>query len=531
MEKALDIESPVQLCDKYYFEFPSNHERSLGIALLKDYVKGKPANHVPFDHEIPALAPLVWQAEDELAAYDDAMTILQRKHADLWVLKEQARGMIRPSIRTLPPELLLRIFTMCRSVRDFLQPTCHTTLTLSHVCVRWRAITFSESILWSNIRIQFRIRDNKAIARQIRSFTKLCLSAFTSIPLATTMVIATKMTIVKHSSRWRDVTLNLQEGDTIDLPDALPFLESLSVRKAERADVEDAPSLVGSPIFTPRLVRLHSNGIEAPFLTRLDTRSLVRLSTTVRDSMVILNVLRDSPALQVVSLLRPVDNFGVDDALTPRDVVYSPLHTLEMYYNTQSRMLQRLSLPSLTSLEVSAWSSNTSHDPSAFIAFLQQSRPPLSKLTIRDLVFTSEDFARILRLLPSISTLCIRAVTAQLSENLTIPPGNPPYKDILLPNLTTLSIHALKPFDDKAALAMVRSRLSRAERAGAKRLGHFFLRCYEHHLDKDVYNALDRLDIYGELDVEIDLWDETASEASGSDSDSDSEDSDDSGEN
>ncbi|KAI3599063.1 hypothetical protein WG66_004070 [Moniliophthora roreri] len=561
MEKALDIESPVQLCDKYYFEFPSNHERSLGIALLKDYVKEKPANHVPFDHEIPVLAPLLRQAEDELAAYDDAMEILRRKRDDLYILKERARGMIRPSIRRLPPELLLRIFTMCESsmlgAHNPLQPICHTILTLSHVCAHWRATTSSKSTLWSNIYIRFKVRDDKAIARRIHSFTKFCLEKSKTrplniyfdtpsepdgyrdeyddwIPYSHKLHRRTLREVVKHGSRWRDITLNLQD-DTIDLPDALPFLESLNVRMDKRTNFEDRADTPSGPIFTPCLRHLQTHNIETSVLTRLDTRSLVRFSTNIRDSVFILKVLRDSPTLREVTLFMPIDAF--DGTPTPGNVVHSQLQCLKTFYSPRSSgIFQHLSLPSLTFLDVSCERPNLGNDGSALLAFLQRSRPPLSKLTIRDFSFTPEDWTHILKLLPSVTELRFhdfsgsleQTITTQLLEPLTISASSSTSGDILLPNLTALGINVFKPFDGKVVLDMVRSRLSRAERAGAKRLEYLFLDCYEHHLGHHAYDVLYQLGVDGELDVYADLIPETSSETC--DSDSDSDDSDDSSE-
>ncbi|ESK85952.1 hypothetical protein Moror_9492 [Moniliophthora roreri MCA 2997] len=516
------------------------------ISIIERHVKDKPANHVYSDHETPILKPLLQQVEDELNSCERE----GEEKSTLWALREQSHGMIKPSIRRLPTELLFLIFNMCKTRQffkstlldddgeyDTILPSCTTVLLISHVCSRWRAITFSSPTLWSNIQICFTRSHNQDDARRIHEFTEFCLGKsqlqplyihfdtpdFFSeddddeeeqrVPFPSGLHHQALAKVLKHSHRWKDVTLNIQDGDIIDFPGSLPLVESLRIRWAEREDVgEYSHDEVDCRwICAPRLRRLELAGDEEHVVLRFHTRNLVRLSTSERRIDYVLNILKDCPAL--VDFCMSECLYLPAPAPAPEHVTYH-LRSLEMQYSTSTRTIfPFISLPSLTTFKICGFGSETDGDHSALLQFLQRSRPPLLRLQINSISLTSEELASVLSLFPSISRLELRDCASSESDRRlvtntlflrltrtctgsanTLAPEAGDGGDTLplLPNLDHLTLDIIHgPVDGKLLVDMVQSRAVGGD--GMKQLQFFSLKCLRQCVDNRSCKRLSKL--------------------------------------
>ncbi|KAJ7824451.1 hypothetical protein B0H14DRAFT_2186756, partial [Mycena olivaceomarginata] len=129
---------------------------------------------------------------------------------------DSCRGLLAP-VRRLPPELLVKIFALCRATTPVLPPNFYSKLlsrlvhqhllTISQVCARWRDLTLGTPTLWDTITLHEELwsgdRDrvekvlaflNLALERGGRSLLKLEASG--NIPELALRLLAT------HSERW-----------------------------------------------------------------------------------------------------------------------------------------------------------------------------------------------------------------------------------------------------------------------------------------------------------------------------------------
>uniref|UniRef100_A0A0W0F2F5 Uncharacterized protein n=1 Tax=Moniliophthora roreri TaxID=221103 RepID=A0A0W0F2F5_MONRR len=520
------LENSLDFCCQYCSSALPTKPNSL-ISRIIEYIQQKPVNYVAPDHEIPIAEALTREAEDELSACHVVLDglrspcrRLERRRAALWTLKQRLHGMVRPSIRWLPPELLLRVFLMCENPElgaEAAQPTAETVLLLSHVCSGWRGLAFSQSILWTNIRICF--GDRGHATDRIHAFTKFCLEKSRTRPLNIFFDTHRRsfltppppphhpllFEVLKHSARWRDVTLNIQGTDVVPLPDALPVLESLRIRRPMISILATSRQELVSgthSISTPSLRQLETRvGVEghSRILTRLDTRNLVRLSTSESHIGIILDVMRTTPALLELSLLSLL--YLPRGTPIPNYMVTSHLHSLNMQYIAASGVFfEHVTLPSLMSLQISRPTSDRDDVLSILIQFIQRSRPPLAVLIIEDVSFITEGLFNVMNLLPSVSTLRLcdsatghpdrQVINRTMIRGLTISPGSP--EAILLPNLANIELYAtFSTFNDVELLEMVRSR--RVGMAGVKRIQSFKLQCRRRDLSDRTREQLESL--------------------------------------
>ncbi|KAK7043082.1 hypothetical protein VNI00_008436 [Paramarasmius palmivorus] len=524
----IHVESPIELCLQCHSTLRTNLDPTITF----------PPNHIPFDHEMPAFKHLFRQVDEELTSCDTALGRLrdivqevELKRERMWAMKEQLHGMITPSIRWLPSELLLHIFSMCESpwpIEDFADhayPNCYAVLQLSHVCSRWRSLAISDPSLWSNIRVAFYVDDDKPTARCIRAFTKLCLERSQTKPLSVyfdtpgdfawyrndddkRIYYPRKLhhrvltEVVKHIARWKHAMLHLQVGDTIEFPDTLPIIETLQISRAERHDTDLEDLLSASrTISTPLLNRLETWRAGRQVLLSFDTYGLVRLSTHSSHVHVILQVLKDATKLSELHLrggssVAPIGR----PILRQMPVITSHVRTLvivddpEVIHAKQMMpFFEHLCLPRLTTLRVSG---SRDFGPSGLLPLIERSRPPVVEMSLKGVSFPTHDLITMFTLLPTITNLELSAsrrglVTDALLQALTLSSTNTS-EDSILPNLTdlVLRISGYLERDQPNAVLFVGMAQSRSRTGTAiKRLQSLKFECLKPYADNHPFIA------------------------------------------
>ncbi|KAK7031139.1 hypothetical protein VNI00_013747 [Paramarasmius palmivorus] len=413
-----------------------------------------------YTQEVPVLEPLLEEVEQRLYSYDsklerlrDALGRLEKQREILWSLKERLRGLVRPFIQRLPPEILLNIFSLCEGQGP---SQCHTSLALSHVCARWRSLIFSESSLWTDIVMNVGPHDNHDA---VLAFTRLCLEKSKRKSLYVDLDTSNNSgykgypyyrEVFQSSTRWKHATLRLhpQDLEDLELAASMPYLEVLQIQGDTQPysdffdtddDLDTNRIQTHSKIFTPRLRELSTMGkVDGSLFLQLDTSSLVLFSTEESDMDIILDVLGKSPKLEEVDLWSPTYRLGLFHDPGSR-LITSNIRSLEMQCGCSSvHLFKRLHLPSLTYLKLFGdWEFNESDsemdidNSSSVVELLRRSRPPLEMLQLQSLSFSSDELEMIMEACPSITrfhlTDCCktrdpdrRVVTDMLVKSLTL---------------------------------------------------------------------------------------------------------------
>ncbi|KAK7031138.1 hypothetical protein VNI00_013746 [Paramarasmius palmivorus] len=517
-------ELPIELCSQCHSSLPDPND--LVFDKIVKHIHKKPPNDFCHAHELPIFEPLLKEAEDELSSYDATLDRLQRtlerlqrQRSDLWRLKEQLRGLVKPSIRRLPTEVLLHIFSLCKERewgRSISQ--CRASLILSHVCAPWRSMIFSEPSLWTDIVVDFRPHHNHAFAERTLAFTRFCLDKSRARPLyvdfQTPGVGALPLMcrnpdgqfvlcsedlrhscweeVCKHIKRWKHATLSCV---SLDFAHIMPYLEYLQIKRPERRylqtmtlshnETETETEMSLPKISTPRLRELSVKGRVDRDLMRLDTSTLTVFSTDTLDVDIILGVLQRSPKLEILDLRPPrvattfSDNSFFADPRTMTMTCGIRSLQLELKGDSDpSALFDLLHLPSLTLLKLSGdeYSSRQEGNARSFVDLLRRSQPPLVTLDIRSMSFSSSNQLRdAMELCPSITTLCLWAeqrVSSISLPLLTVPVSTPP----LLPNLSDLAFYTkmyldIDQFD--MFMTMLESRRNWRQPSGTEQEQHF----------------------------------------------------------
>ncbi|KAJ7315391.1 hypothetical protein DFH08DRAFT_669902, partial [Mycena albidolilacea] len=189
----------------------------------------------------------------ELVRYDEQIRRLKahltRTESDRSKLKahyNSCRGLLAP-VRRLPPELLAKIFALCRAA-PVLPPNFYSKLlgrlahqhllTISQVCARWRDLALGTPTLWDTITLHEELwsgdRDrvkkvlaflNLALERGGRSLLKLEASG--NIPELALRLLAA------HSERWRAAEFSCDVSNFHHLASAKGKLPSLQYLKLD----------------------------------------------------------------------------------------------------------------------------------------------------------------------------------------------------------------------------------------------------------------------------------------------------------
>ncbi|KAI3604620.1 hypothetical protein WG66_008133 [Moniliophthora roreri] len=486
---------PVQLYQCRY-SYPS---APLAIRKVGDYLEERPANHVPLDHEVLYLRGALQEtlaeldrSDSELGRLRDVVRQMEERRRRLMEIAFRLNGMVKTTIRRLPPELLSRIFLMARDQSYEDSSACQVPLTLSHVCSRWRSLVHSEPRLWCIIDAIFHVKEDEASADRLLEFTKFCLQKSKPEPISVTLLpdhsmfdpgtgepitgyrhdLYRKMltVLLEHRCRWKEAELwlYLHDEELFEVDMDFPILEGLIMGLQAEQDRENCIAAISAP----RLSRMHLYGMDYRYFQMVNLDALTRLMMEGYSTDSFLRILQHSPNLSDVTLE------GFRAPLTHHQHLELSSTSQVKSLRVQSPsvggdIFQGLYLPSISTLEVEdppGLPTHGHHDRPHLCQFISRSRPPITHLVLSTVTLPHEEVVGTLTLLPTITHLRLEAgfgtwdmeTMKGFLRRMTV--GRDSTDDILLPNLMDLCLHFETQFEDRTpiVLDMVESRCGRA---------------------------------------------------------------------
>ena len=177
--------------------------------------------------DIQQMKSTVESVENEIVRLRRSLTELEDYRSRLYDNITRHQAVLSP-IRKLPPEILTEIFLHAADGSSVVWPKqngeVEMAFLLGRICSYWRTITHSLPLLWSNIcldipsALESRPPDSlKATSVAVHELVEICLSRSGEAPLSFSitadgppaLIVLILQTFVKHSSRWRDVSINL----------------------------------------------------------------------------------------------------------------------------------------------------------------------------------------------------------------------------------------------------------------------------------------------------------------------------------
>ncbi|KAI3595156.1 hypothetical protein WG66_009375 [Moniliophthora roreri] len=475
--------------------------------MLTKYLQCHSANDFALDHEVPFLNDALRQAQRRLAEHDAVLARvraitqqLEQQRDDLSTTIQRCSAMIVSSIRHLPIELFIKIFTLCwsnaraESWTSFSAPSSHITLILSQVCARWRALAIALPALWSFINLNFDILGLNAVSEEdIRRFAGLCLQRSKDKPLDIILhAPCNRPEFCSHQPaltllatqchRWRNVDLGLQERDVLYLPQSLRMLERLLIQRKSNS------TPLTQWLANEQALRLHSN---FTILTELKLGSGCSLD-------VIFDFLKRGTSLRALHLRSPYR-----DLQPPLPHVTSMLQSLTLEECVD--MLPQLTLPRLAELSMRDNLETERFPTMTFCEFLQRSQPHLTSLTIGEFCPDVIPLAEVFGMLPYLNKLSIHDCDDYgdasdgffpdaFLRRMMISRG----KSVPLPNLVHLELECRTDYFVTAAMVeMIKSRRSTAALAremGFRRLIFFQLTCNSDNFDFEINMQLNSVE-------------------------------------
>ncbi|ESK82424.1 hypothetical protein Moror_12148 [Moniliophthora roreri MCA 2997] len=478
-------EVPTVELNQCRYSYPS---APLVIRNAEDYLQEHPANHIPLDYEVPYLRGALQETLVELNQLDSEFGRLwdprqmNERRRRLMKIKFRLNGMVKTTIRRLPPELLSHIFFMARDEGNQGWSPCRVPLTLSHVCSRWRALVHSEPGLWCTINASFCDEDDQLSADRLLEFTKFCLEKSQSMPINVTLTTPKHLynpgsgsqsgkaklhadvlnELLANSYRWRVANLLLHPDDEerfIEHDVDFPILERLDM-----CFQHDERNLACNTVTTrtssaPRLSRMNLRNVDYGCFRLINLDALTEItmeSCHIADLVHILQHARNLCSVKLRGKLcwcDRVSNLSVISSVQSFEVAFEFI---------AGDIFEHLTLPSLTILQVRCPSS-----PREFFQFVLRSRPPLTHLVLPVNMLSHVEGMDALVLLPTITHLRLDGEflmwDSQAVENflrgMTIGPDEST-DNVLLPNLTDLDLRfrTLKQGQVRVLMAMLESR-------------------------------------------------------------------------
>ncbi|ESK82426.1 hypothetical protein Moror_12150 [Moniliophthora roreri MCA 2997] len=474
---------PVQLYQCRY-SYPS---APLVIRNAEDYLQEHPANYIPLDHEVPYLRGALQEtlaeldlSDSELGRLRDVVRQMEERRRRLMEIAFRLNGLVKTTIRRLPPELLSHIFFMARDEGHEDSLACQVPLTLSHVCSRWRALVHSEPGLWCTVNASFCDEDDQLSADRLLEFTKFCLEKSQSMPINVTLTTPEHSydpgsgsqsdqgklhaevlnELLANSYRWRVANLLLHPDDEERLIDHhmdFPILERLDM--CFQLQVWNPCNPITPTFSAPRLSRMDLRNVDYGCFRLINLDALTEITMESCHIIGFLHILQHARNLCSVKLMGkwcPCDH-------VPNPFVTSSVQSLELALDPQieHHIFQLLTLPSLTILQVRLLSHQWQ-----FRQFILRSRPPLTHLLLSTTIISHVGVMDTFALLPTITHLKLeqeflvwdKEDVESFLRGMTVGPEST--DNVLLPDLTDLDLRfrALELVQVGDIMAMLESR-------------------------------------------------------------------------
>ncbi|KAL0567253.1 hypothetical protein V5O48_014740 [Marasmius crinis-equi] len=300
------LSTPLKTCDACGISFPPKPNRKL--SQVEKCLSRYPGNLFAAEHDIASIEDHIHGAEEEILAYDSELARVQNILEELQARRDmlsratrQLKSITRPSIRRLPVEILLDIFLWyCDDEDQGLLPA----LCLGSVCSQWRNIAHSSPALWATIRCRGL---RKLSPRKFLPLVRYCLEKSRAVPLEVSIRSSDGTEafteLAKHSDRWKQLMINLNNLPRYSLPVNLLILEGAHFFSNAKSNGGYLRHTLPAQVNTPALQELTLGYDELASGTRFNTSSLTILSVRGEinfSSLVAL--LRQCPKLSTLAL-------------------------------------------------------------------------------------------------------------------------------------------------------------------------------------------------------------------------------------
>lgn len=395
-------------------------------------------------------------------------------------------------IDTLPNELLNLVFEYCVSP-SYSTPLIHRiSITLSHVCSRWRFIVLFAPQLWTQVHIQ---SCHKEIHQKLAEYTQW-LTRSGSAPLSVSVSLnrsepPTTSEVVMHFllpylPRVEHLDLTVHKASFRVLQQYtgdLPLLKSVALNPLFSTEDESLPSV------PPTLVR------NVPCLTKLDMIKMLPLNVDRR----VFGQLRYfhcvCSGLSVISAyvaLKHCANaetlfISVNDAILPlkqtgiiQPLLRPCLTTLNLqYFSADVELIQAITAPNLRELvcEELGHPGDENHNLLAqVLQLVQRSSCALTRLRLRLYSINEEELVSLLNLTPHLELLDLHHALWYRSQSFTDTLANHLKEGHVLPHLERLLLvsRGSLAMSDSALIDLIKGRMT-----GVKPIKLFQIWCNE----------------------------------------------------
>ncbi|KAF7345505.1 F-box domain-containing protein [Mycena venus] len=448
---------------------------------LRAVVSSAPTELALYKKHITTLADIIMSHDSGTSVfqYEELLRALARTRAECNRLSQYSAicsSALSP-VRRLPAEILIQVFLLCVPVaRDFNSKDYaaeinrlnhHDLLQLAHVCAHWRALALGTPAFWRVLDLDLMFWSHKmlplvqtALERSANSPLVVRIGAPDNVAVDRSVLEL----IAQHSGRWQAALFYM---------DFTPYTSLSAIRG-------NLPS-PGVPSHSPRLIDVTYTG-PAMALKCLPWKQLTRFEypDLHRDDLsAALSVLQYFPPAMTFELRRLVSPVSLDgEALLPPVVSDLTELTIEFSFHSSGSIadvLQRLTLPCLSSLDVAVWlygeSPPVSWDQTAFQRFCMRSacHKTLTTLYILHVAISAEDLLDCLGELKALKALVVAdhptigdvpekiLLTDELFRRLA--EEESPTVPRLIPKLAVFGGLSLLRFDEVVYLKFVHSRV------------------------------------------------------------------------
>ncbi|KAK1221635.1 hypothetical protein PQX77_015550 [Marasmius sp. AFHP31] len=442
-------------------------------AEIRSFLRTTPSNRATVSQFLHDVELELANYHAEINRLKTAIYAIETKRDRLKRAAERYKSLLSP-IHTVPTEILTTIFTFACEQNELSRDVIPNVLRVSMVCGRWRDIVFSTPRLWASIEIDFggwttnfhvlkqllQLFMERSKASSLRLSLALPGDGYSGGRAGREEVSSILRVIVGQCERWEDVTLDVVPqhfpSSIFDpIRGRLPLLTSLRIRHLDGSVqrwnhpfkyFEICPALHTLRIF-PDLFDSQNQNSSLPW-TQIQTLHL--LTSYNVHAFPLLPLCTAVEHLELSAVGGP----DKDNNDYSSHVVNSGVKTLSiMAAEAQSDVdgvLKHTTLGGLSSLGICSQSTDLTDewpmwDSTCLEAFLQRSSCSITSLHLNALPITDMQILALLRLIPTITSLCIeefcyrkenRIVTAPFLDGLNTSVDSVP----LVPKLTHFKV-------------------------------------------------------------------------------------------
>ena len=425
----------------------------------------------------------VASVENEIIRIRRSLTELEDYRGQLYENLTRHQAVLSP-IRKIPPEILAEIFLRAADGDGVVWPrkngVVDMAFLLGRICSYWRTISHSLPLLWSNIRLDIphapesrSARSLKATHAAVNELVEMCLSRSGNSLLSFSitadgppeLIVDILHSFVKHSSRWRDVSIDLAQLSRyhqILMPAKgnVPNLHRLHLG----ASIQDtlAPNALDAFKVSPSLKRLSISHLTRPFhILHVPWAQLTHLTSKM-------STFREGEFSQILRHATSLVEFSTEgerilEVTSSQPVLLPHLQKLAIINKSSyiTKSFQFFTAPNLKELYLHAI---TPFNPEQTIAMLTRSNCQLTHLTIHssqeaDTVGENFGIARLLAHVPSLVHLHLIVLKSgdDLIHRLGLHSNVYPK---ILPNLECLMLEDGFCVSDHSLAEVLRSRIN-----------------------------------------------------------------------